>query len=71
MGLITHQFPQKNPENRFLKFPTVKFSLLSELFDEQKKSHVISHKGYKFCPQAIAEIRGNRQPIRNDSFLRP
>ena len=58
-------------ENRFLKFATLKFSLVFELFDEEKKPHVILHKGYKFWPQAIAEIGGNRQPIRNDLFLRP
>ena len=71
IGLITHQFLEKNPENRFLKFATVKFSLVFKLFDEGKKTHVILHKGSKFWPQAIAEIGGNRQPIRNDLFLRP
>ena len=69
--LIAYQFLQKNPENRFMKFPTVKFSLVFELFDEEKKTHVILHKGYKFWPQAIAEIGGNLQPIRNDSFFPP
>ena len=67
MELFTHQFLQKNPENRFLKFPALRFPLVSELFDEGKKSPMLfSIRATNFGPGRFAEIGGNRPQIRND-----
>ena len=63
VGLIIYKFLQKNAENRFFKFSTVKFSLVSELFDHEKK--LIYQRGFKI-PRQFSTGNADENSFQND-----